>query len=162
MALNISDDNTIEVISSKDESVRCEAGDYSKYLETLDESLLDLDPNVSPTRFVLRTSLKYDESKAIKNQQLGYKMNGEMSILTGFMMDVIRTCLIDIKGAGTGIEFKKDRDGKASKDLVGKLDQHGIMQELFIARQNSLELNTGTSKKSLRPSSNSPSLTTEL
>jgi hypothetical protein len=160
MALNIKDDNTIEVISSKDEAVGCQPDAYSKYLETLDESLLDLDPVLTPTRFVLRTSLKYDESKAIKNQQLGYKMNGEMSILTGFMMDVIRTCLIDIKGAGTGIEFKKDSDGKASKELVGKLDQYGIMQELFIARQNSLE--TGTSKKSLRLSSNSPSPTTQL
>jgi hypothetical protein len=161
MALNLSDVNSIEVISSKDEAVQCEPESYALYLETLDESLLNLDSKISPTRFVLKKSMRYDEAKNVKNQQVGYK-NGEVTVQLGFMMDVVRSCLIDIKNPGSGLEFKKDGDGKASKDLIEKLDLYGISQELFIARQNSLTSIQGATKKNLPHSLNSPSQITQL
>lgn len=135
MALNLGESSEVfEVISSKDESVKCSPDAYGEYLSSLDESKLELDPNVSPTRFVMRRVLPYGALKKIKDQQLGYK-DGEVEVRLGFMLEEVRASLVDIKGPGKGIEFKRENDGLASKSLVEKLDAYGIVQELYAARQ---------------------------
>lgn len=139
MAFNLDESSDrIEVICSLDEAVKAPKENHDEYLKTLDESVLKLDPAVQPTRFVLKKNLTYEEQKTIKNAQLGFK-DGDMQIKLGYMVEVVRFCLIDIKGAGKGLEFKKDSDGYVAKDLVAKLDTYGIVKELNDARDNVLK-----------------------
>jgi hypothetical protein len=146
MALSFGNDQElVEVICSKDESVTCDADSFQEYLKTLDESLLGLNPDIQPTRFVMKKTLPYAATKKIKNEQIGYK-DGEMELRLGFIIEEVRTALVDIKNPGSGLEFKKDGDGGASKSLIEKLEAAGIVQELYTARQSAIK--SVTPKKS--------------
>ena len=139
MALSFSNDQElVEVICSKDESVSCDSDSFQEYLRTLDESLLGLNPDLAPTRFVMKKTLPYAATKQIKNEQVGYK-DGEMELRLGFIIEEVRTALVDIKNPGAGLEFKKDGDGGASKSLIEKLEAAGIVQELYTARQSAIK-----------------------
>lgn len=145
MALSLSGDGeVVEVVSSRDEAVTCDYDSYQEYLRTLDESLLALKQDVSPTRFVLKKTLPYAAAQRIKNQQLGYK-DGDVEVRLGFILEEVRTALSDIKNPGTGLEYKKDGDGGASKNLIEKLEAAGIVQELYTARQTAMK--SAVSKK---------------
>jgi hypothetical protein len=145
MALNLtSTSDTIEVISSKDESVTCGVAEYGEYLLDLDEEKLGLKPDIAPTRFVLKKILPYGISKKIKDQQVGYK-DGEVEVRLGFMLEDVRASLVSIINPGT-LEFKKEGDGFAAKSLIEKLDAYGIVQELYTARQGAVSKDS--SKKS--------------
>lgn len=139
--------DSIEVICSKDEAVGCDADGFQEYLKTLDESFLKLDPMLSPTRFVLKKILSYEEQKRVKNGQLGFK-DGDMHIKLGYMVEDVRYRLTDIKGPGKGLEFKKDADGYAANALIAKLDSYGVVKELYEAVQSALALKPTVSKKS--------------
>lgn len=140
--------DTIEVISSKDESVTCDAEMYQKYLETLDENLLGLKPDCQPTRFVMRKILSFGMAQKIKSEQAGVNKEGQIEIKFGFTLDDVRAALIDVKNPGSPlIQFKKDSDGYASKELIALLDQIGIANELYAARQAAIKSN-GSPKKS--------------
>ena len=136
MAFSIDEGSeTLEVICSKDAAVTCDKEAYEEYLKTLDESLLKLsDSAEQPTRFVLKRTLTYEQQRTIKNSQLGFK-DGDMQIKLGYMVEEIRFRLVDIKGAGKGLEFKKDSDGYVAKSLIEKLDAYGIVKELHEAVQ---------------------------
>lgn len=138
----------IEVISSKDEAVTCDAQTYAEYLETLDEGLLGLKPDCQPTRFVLRKILSFGMAQKIKTEQAGVNADGRIEIRFGFTLDDVRAALIDVKNPGSpAIQFKKDADGYASKELIALLDQIGIANELYAARQAAIKSN-GSPKKS--------------
>jgi len=139
--------DTIEVICSKDSAVKCDMDTYGKYLESLDESLLEMPEDAAPTRFVLKKTLPFGVVQRIKNQQLGYK-DGEVQVQMGFTLEEVRCALVDVKGAGAGLEFKKEADGYASKTLIEKLESYGIVQELFTARQGAIKARGEISKKS--------------
>lgn len=140
--------DTLEVISSKDEAVTVDGEVYGKYLETLDESLLCLKPGVEPTRFVLKKVLSYGMSQKIKTEQAGLNEDGKVSIRMGYILDEVRASLVDVKNPGSAmLTFKKDSDGAASKDLVALLEQAGIANELYAARQAALK-GGGVQKKS--------------
>lgn len=140
--------DTIEVISSKDEAVSCDAETYQRYLESLDEGLLGLRPDCLPTRFVMRKLLSFGMAQKIKSEQAGVNQEGRIEIKFGFTLDDVRAALIDIKNPGSDkIAFKKDSDGYASKELIAVLDQVGIANELYAARQAAIKTN-GSPKKS--------------
>lgn len=140
--------DTIEVISSKDEAIQCDAEAYAKYLDCLDESLLALAPGLEPTRFVMRKVLSYGMSQKIRTEQAGIGADGKIEVKLGFILDEIRASLIDVKNPGSSqLQFKKDSDGYASKDLVALLDHVGIANELYAARQAFLK-SSGSLKKS--------------
>lgn len=140
--------DTIEVISSKDEAVTCDDAAYKDYLESLDENLLGLKPDCLPTRFVLRKILSFGMAQKIKTEQAGVGADGKIEIRFGFTLDDVRAALIDVKNPGSpAIAFKKDSDGYASKDLIALLDQIGIANELYAARQAAIKSN-GSPKKS--------------
>lgn len=139
--------DSIEVISSKDESVTADADAYSKYLDTLDEALLCLKDGVEPTRFVLRKLLSYGMSQKIKTEQAGLNEHGKVEIRMGYILDDVRASLIDVKNPGSDLlKFKRDSDGYASKELVALLEGAGIANELYAARQAAIK--GGVSKKS--------------
>jgi len=145
--LEMGKDN-LEVISSKDDAVTVDAEAYGKYLETLDEAILCLKPGVEPTRFVLRRMLSYGMTQKIKTEQAGLGEDGKVQIRMGYILDDVRASLVDIKNPGSPIlAFKKDSDGYASKELVAMLEQAGIANELYAARQAAVK-SGGASKKS--------------
>lgn len=140
MAFNLDEGvDTLEVICSKDEAVTCDKDGFAEYLKTLDESHLKLDPAIAPTRFVLKKTLTYEEQRKIKNNQLGFK-DGDMQIRLAYIVDEIRFRLIDIKGGGSGITFKKDSDGYVAQTLAVKLDTYGVVKELHEAVQTALNM----------------------
>lgn len=156
--------DTIEVISSYDESVTCSEDDYKEYLADLDESRLQLQEGIEPTRFVLKRILDYGAQQKIKNSQVAYtqadggssKVN--VDVRMGYTMDEIRMCLVDIKNPESDmLKFRTDSDGYAAKDLVALLEQAGINAELMAARSASGK--KSYSKKNSQRSSNSASPT---
>ena len=78
MALILGDrEEVIKVISRKDGSIRCEEEVYEEYLKSLDESLLDLDPDSQPTRFVLKKILSSKDDIFVKNETLSMTADGK-------------------------------------------------------------------------------------
>lgn len=150
MALKLQDSDKFEVISSLDEAVGCSEEEYVEYLDTLDEDLLKLNPELQPTRFVLKRVIPYEARKYLDNQKLGLDQKTKnMSINLGYTTDEVRFTLIDIVNPGhKDLEYKKDGDGFASKVLMEKLSSYGIVQELFTARQTAMKSKASVSKKS--------------
>lgn len=128
----------LKVVSSKDPCVGPKA-DYTTYIESLDEALLDMAADAVPTRFVMRRVLPYSVTQKIKSMQSGVGDEGKMEIRLGFMMEEVRAALIDVENPGSdSIKFEKDKDGYASKDLMVILEGVGITNELYAARQNAV------------------------
>ncbi len=128
--------STIEVILSKDSAVKCDSDSYEKYLETLDESLLELDGE--PTRFVLRKNLPYEASRKVMNAQATY-VKGEVQLQMSYVLEEVRASLIDIKNPSDlpkdkCLNFKKENDGLCSKEIVGWLQSYGVLMDLYRAR----------------------------
>lgn len=138
---------TIEVISSRDPSVKCEGDAYSNYLDSLDENLLQIADGTEPTRFVMRKILPFGVTQRLKTEQGALDENGRMQIRMGYILDEVRAALIDVKNPGSpSLHYKKDSDGFASKELITLLESAGITNELFAARQAAMR-GTGASKK---------------
>jgi len=150
MALNFENENDFfEVISFKDESVTCDQESYGEYLKTLDETILQLKPDVMPTRFKMKKIIPYAVKKNLRKDQYGMDTEGKnINVNLGFIIDEVRASLVDINNPGKGLEFKKDGDNMASKLLIEKLDTYGIVQELYAARQGVLGAKGSVSKKS--------------
>ena len=137
MGLKLSGGNsTIEVIAFIDESVTCTRKEYEEYLETLDESLLKIDTTKEPPcKFVLKKNLRLDHLQKVKEIQTTVK-GSQVHLNLAYMLLEIKYSLTDIIG-GTGVlNFKKDKDGGASDELVSVLDSAGILNDLITAKNN--------------------------
>ncbi len=180
MALILTTDN-IEVISRLDssfdkdkfgiESDEDEDSDelslfdkaYNEYLEDLDETKLHFKEGEIPTRFIMKRILSYKISTSIKNEQIKMRGKGEMDVRIGTtMMEEVRASLIDIKhpeGTDAGnLVFKRENDQRCSMELMALLEAHGIVGDLYKARQSSLgKGKANVSKKKSVRSLNSPS-----
>lgn len=129
---------SVKVVVSKDSAVTCSSEDYDKYLETLDETLLNL--SGAPTRFVLRKTLPYDAQQKVMNAQASYE-KGKVKINMAYVMEEVRLALVDIEHEEdvpniNQLKYKKDSDGYCSKDLVAGLQGAGVLMDLYRARQN--------------------------
>lgn len=131
-------DASFKVISKQDDAVQCDAEAYSKYLETLDEGLLNLKEGVQPTRFVMSMSNKIKEVLSAKDSMAGIAMKaqttGEMPIYS-LMFAQVRTAIKDIV-TGDVSEFVAGKDGLVSDDIMISLASADILPELFTALQN--------------------------
>jgi len=130
-------DLSFKFISSKDDAVRCSNEDYAKYLESLDEQILDLNPEVQPTRFVLSLSSKVKDVLSAKDSMAGIAMKaqstGEMPIYS-LMFAQVRVAIKDIL-TGDVSEMKKGADGLVSDDIMLSLAASDILPEIFTALQ---------------------------
>lgn len=139
-------DGVIEVISKLDSALIYDDETYTKYIETLDESLLSFADGDQPTRFVMRKVLPYQLAQNVQNKQIKLE-RGEVQYQPGSMADDVRCALIDIKNPPTipedqKIKFEKSKnDSGASEALVEKLMAAGIVADLFAARQSYLSKN---------------------
>lgn len=164
LSLDIGKD-TIEVVSSKDDALGITKDEtlmldgkevldedgkpktiYGAYLESLDETLLRL--KTEPTRFVMRKLLGYGAAQKIKTQQAGLNAEGKVEVRMGYIMDEIRAALVGVTNPGSpSLEFKRDSDGQASKELVCLLEATGIANELYAARQGAVKVAGGAATK---------------
>lgn len=145
-------DMSFNFISSKDDAVRCSSEDYAKYTESLDESLLNLDPEIPPTRFVLSLSTKIKDVLSAKDSLAGIAMKaqntGEMPIYS-LMFSQVRIAIQDIL-TGDASEMKKGPDGFVADEIMVSLAASDILPELFTALQNKQKtlVDSGLVKKS--------------
>ena len=145
-------DMAFKFISSKDDAVRCSAEDYAKYSESLDESLLNLNPEVQPTRFILSLSTKIKDVLSAKDSLAGIAMKaqntGEMPIYS-LMFSQVRVAIQDIV-TGDVSEMKRGPDGLISDEIMVSLAASDILPELFTALQNKqkFSVDSGLVKKS--------------
>jgi len=131
--LNMDTDKTVSVIVSKDSSIRGVAEDvYEQYLLDLDESKLPIEG--PSTKFLLKKTLPYKDTKRVMNSQVSFD-DGKASVNISFIMDEVRCALVGMEGPGAEA-FKKDKDGYASMDVVNALYNSGVMMDLYNARRN--------------------------
>jgi len=141
MALILGDrEEVIKVISRKDGSIRCEEEVYEEYLKSLDESLLDLDPDSQPTRFVLKKILSSKDDIFVKNETLSMTADGKPVIKLGFMQKAVQIALLKIEQPeGLAEEQKihtKQINGKIDDETISWLDQVGVLKDLYTAKEN--------------------------
>jgi hypothetical protein len=141
MALILGDrDEIIKVISRKDGSVRCEEEFYDEYLKCLDESLLDLDPDVEPTRFVMKKILSHVDDIAVKNETVKVDMKGNPNIQLGFMQKAVQVALLRIEQPDSLSEDQKIKykmiSNKIDEETISWLDQVGVLKDLYSAKEN--------------------------
>lgn len=130
-------DTNFKFISSKDEAVRCSSEDYAKYLDSLDEQILDLNPEIPVTRFILSLSSKIKDVLSAKDSLAGIAMKaqstGEMPIYS-LMFSQVRVAIKDII-TGDVSEMKKGPDGLISDEIMLSLAASDILPEIFTALQ---------------------------
>jgi hypothetical protein len=131
--LNMDTDKTVSVIVSKDSSIKGVSEEvYEQYLKDLDEAKL---PIQGPsTKFVLKKTLPYKDTKRVMNSQVSFD-EGKASVNISFIMDEVRCALVGMEGPGSEF-FKKDKDGYASMDVVNALYNGGVLMDLYNARRN--------------------------
>jgi len=131
--LSMDTDKTVSVIVSKDSSIRDVTEEvYEQYLKDLDESKLPIQGE--STRFILRKTLPYKDTKKVMNSQVSFD-DGKASVNVSYIMDEVRCALTGMEGPGSE-SFKKDKDGYASMDVVNALYNSGVMMDLYNARRN--------------------------
>jgi hypothetical protein len=137
--------DSLKVVSKVDDAVDSSAENfddiYKEYLEDLDESRLKFVEGKTPTRFVLKRNLKYEEHYDIRSRQfkVGDKKKGETSFNVAFTFDEVRIRLVGIENPpdeSDCVEYKADGSGGASKELMEKLLSAGIVDDLFAALEN--------------------------
>jgi hypothetical protein len=131
--INMDTSKTISVIVSKDSSIKGVSDEiYESYLKDLDESKLPVEGPC--TRFVLKRTLPYKDTKRVMNSQMSFE-DGKPSVNISFILDEVRCALVGIEGPGSEF-FKKDKDGYAPLELVNALYNGGVLMDLYNARKN--------------------------
>lgn len=127
--------DTVKVVLQQDTAVNCSDEDYAKYLETLDESLLQLDG--IPTYFVLKLSVDYKDHQYLINCQA--KLKGRQLVTDmSHVYEEIRVRLVDVENPASvpeeqKIKVTKEKDGYASHDLVKALIEANVLLNLWTA-----------------------------
>lgn len=143
--LNMDTDKTVSIIVSKDSSIKgVEDEVYDKYLDSLDESLLPIQGE--PTRFLLKRTLPYRDTKRVMNSQVSFE-DGKPNVNISFIMDEVRCALVGMEGPGSD-GFKKDKDGYASMEVVNALYNAGVLMDLYNGRRSATGGSEETPKKS--------------
>lgn len=138
MALKLPSRNeTYKVVLRLDSAIGCGDEDYERYLETLDESILQL--KEEPTRFVMRKVLPYRLASGVQDKQFSFK-KGEVEVRSSFMLEEVRCSIVGIENPPhlapeDRLEFKADGDGGASEELMAALGASGLIMDLYKTRQ---------------------------
>lgn len=142
MAFSLSkESNKISVIARCDDSLLVEDQEefentYLSYLEDLNENKLKFIDGKLPTRFILKRNLNLSEHIKIKNDQFKMNSSKEFIVQMGSQIEEIRLSLIDIENPSDRpdcVTFKADGSGGATKDLIEKLVNSGITDDLHLA-----------------------------
>lgn len=144
--LNVNRSN-IEVILFKDTAVKCTREEYDEYLESFTEKngpsedflKLAVDRR-STTRFVLRRSIPFDKKQTLRSKNIKLRKD-DVELDINYSTDLIRAALIDIANPDDvneikALRFKRDKDGLASSELIGQLDDAGVLADMVTAYTN--------------------------
>jgi hypothetical protein len=131
--------NAVEVISKRDDALDLEQSKWDDYLDTGDVSKLVFKPGLQPTIFLCNFELTAEKAKMIKNAVTGGSDDeGKPSIQLGsWSFAVAKNTLKDIKNPEDVPEpeqfkMKKDHRGLVHDDLLGELDSHGFVDDIFL------------------------------
>lgn len=125
-------EKTVAVIVSKDNAIKGTTDEaYEEYLKDLDETKLAI--SGEPTRFVLKKTLPYKDTKKVMNSQVSLE-GKKPKVNISFIMDEVRCALVAIENSN--IPLKKDSDGYCSADIVNALYNRGVLMDLYTARRN--------------------------
>lgn len=147
MAFSLELDNkaTVEVVVSKDEALDMTTEQYNNYLKDVsDQNRLIFKKDLGYedcTRFVLRKVLPFKQAQKIMGKQIGVDIQGKASFDLGYIMEEVRSSLVDIVNpvnCGKPLEFKRGSDGLAAEDLVAGIHSAGVLFDLFSGRTNSV------------------------
>jgi len=139
-------DSEVRVIVSKDSAIKgTSEEDYESYLESLDESKLQFVEGVEPTRFVLRKTLPYRDTKMVMNAQVTVDEDNKPKVNISFIMDEVRCALLGIEGPNSNKFIKDKKDGYADSKLINFLYNRGVLMDLYNGRRNA----TGDSDESV-------------
>lgn len=162
LKLDLNRKGTIAVIVQKDEAVTCSDENYVKYLESLDEDLLELDGD--PTRFVLKKHLMLPDQNAVTDAKTGVDAKGNISLKLSFMVEDIRLSLLRVEGpkdSPLNFDFSKmkSKNNEIKNNLLAAMAEKEIIGDLFRARQATTEGHSDDTMKKKSPrSSNSKQL----
>jgi hypothetical protein len=142
---------TIRVALKIDSAIDLDDELYGKYLDTLDESLLNLKEGEEPTWFVMRKVLPFALSKKVQNEQTAMK-DGEVQVNISFIGEEVRCALVDIINPASvpvdqHIIYAKEKDGGTSIALMEQLVAAGVVNDLYRARNAKLSQTTELMKK---------------
>lgn len=158
LVLNLSNKQTIEVVTFVDECLDMTREDYDLYLEDVEnKDLLAFKEGktyVDCTRFVLKKVLSFDNQQNIMGRQMKMSFNAqtkksEMTSDISYILEEARISIADINSPDQidAIRFKKDSDGYLNKSICAALQSAGILMDLYNARQNSLSVKDDNLKK---------------
>ena len=145
-------DSKLRIVAFADPSVGCDEETYTRYLQGLDETLLELDGE--PTRFVMRKFLDQREIAGVQDDMISFDADRNVRVKMSSNTEEVRRALVGIENPMDvgGIVWAKDPgDRWADRDLVSKLAQLGIVANLYEARQAAInrgKKSAGMAKKS--------------
>lgn len=143
------DDNTIKVIASIDSAIECSPEVYQDYLESLDESLLNIDPTAEPVRFVVKKMFNELERQAVNKSKITTGKRGKPEANLDYLIEEMSIALVGIEDPSGKLRAVFDSRGRCDRDLLSKLDQAGVLNDLHTARSNSFKVGgRGPLKKS--------------
>lgn len=129
-------DETIKVVARVDDSFQGTDFEYENYLTSLDESVLNL--KSEPTRFIVRKVLPYAATKDIEAGRMKIDQETRQISVSTQSLEEARAILVGIENpshvGADAIEFKKDSDGYASRELIASLATAGIVANIIQAR----------------------------
>lgn len=130
---------TFEVAVFHDDALDMTRKEYLEYIKSCDKNLLKCHDGKQPTFFVMKKVLRYEDSRRIKANQVGYK--DDMVVMdTGFMTEDVRLSLCGVVNPQDlppehHIQFKLENGG-APQDLMAYLVQVGAVDDLYTAKQH--------------------------
>lgn len=131
---------SIDVPLRVDDALAMTDEQYDKYLETLDNNLLQFQDGQIPTFFKLRKVLPLRLAEVVENKKVSIDKSGEVKANMAYVLEEVRVALVGIENPpglpeDQKIEFKRDGDGGASTELVAQLNALGVVMDLWKARQ---------------------------
>jgi len=144
--LDLDTKSSIKVVCSKDKSLKMTEEEFTAYLESgADETLLKFSEGSSIetcTLFELRLTLSYKAHQNVLDDQMTTDNKGRHKPSMKYVLEELRSSLVDIinpKDTKKPLEFKRENDQMASRELIAKLYSAGVAIELISARNHSIE-----------------------
>ena len=141
MAIRINESkrlNALEIISQQDDALDIDNCDFEEYAKTGDQKHLQFKPGKQPTIFLCNFELKGREYEWVKNSMLGGKdEDGSPKVALGsWSQRVVKYTLKDIKNPpdipeNERLVYKSDSGKYANDDTIAKLENLGIVNEIF-------------------------------
>lgn len=130
---------TFEVALFQDDALDMKREEYLAYLKTCDKSLLVTRELKTPTYFVMKKVLRYEDAKKTK-PKFSYSTKGDtVEIDNSFSIEEVRLSLCGVNNSpdlpeAEHIKFKVENGG-APEEIMSFLIATGAVDDLYMAKQ---------------------------